>query len=133
MKFSEKCSVYISSHLCSEQTEQNVINAIKSKLPLTLASIAWSKINYKIETGRVDRMDLKCELIKILHELKLSPDDLFIIINMENAFSTLESSLTDWFCFADELNFVNTLFINKKSDFLLHWDFYEILHATRLC
>lgn len=132
MIFTDDCRVYIEGSTCSKQIARRVLDAVAVTLPRGLSTIDWMKIQSKIEVDGVDRTRLKGELINVAAALGISLDETLYIINLDDAIPPLKSSLREWLKFADELDFVDTIFMDEKKSTLIQWDFYKNLHATRM-
>lgn len=53
------------------------------------------------------------------------------VVQVDGAVPSLGSRLQDWLAHAEELDFVDTLFLSMEDRVLIHRDFYKNLHAVR--
>jgi len=72
------------------------------------------------------------ELTSIVNSIGAVVDDIFYVINIDDAFPVLKTSLSEWLGVVGELDFVDTIFFLKSRKIIIHWDFYKNLHATEL-
>ncbi|WP_133117899.1 hypothetical protein [Burkholderia ubonensis] len=130
MIFSKECVGYISAHSCTESEERGALDFIKKSLPVTSSAINWKRIVNKEEVNDVDRARLGVELTGIANSMGVVVNDVFYVINVDDAFPVLKTSLSEWLRFSGELDFVDTIFVSESKGVIIHWDFYKNLHAT---
>lgn len=128
--FSESCTAFIAAHACEEAKEQAALALIKATLPV-VTSIDWGQISQHLETAGVARERLGHELRAMAAAIGLVPNAVLTIIQADDAVPALDACLEDWLIHADELDFVDTLFLSAQDRALIHWDFYKNLHAAR--
>lgn len=128
--FSVSCTAFIAAHACGEAKESAALALIKETLPVA-ASIDWWRISPHLETAGVARERLGEELRAMAAAIGLVPGAVLTIIQVDDAVPALDTCLEDWLTHADELDFVDTLFLSAQDRILIHWDFYKNLHATR--
>ncbi|WP_155632957.1 hypothetical protein [Burkholderia stagnalis] len=130
MIFSKKCDGYISAHSCTESEERCALDFIRKALPVSSSAIDWKRIVNKEEVNDVDRAHLADELTGIANSMGVMVNDVFYVINVDDAFPVLKTRLLEWLRFSGELDFVDTIFVSESKRVIIHWDFYKNLHAT---
>lgn len=130
MILSKECVAYIYTHSCAESEERDVLDFIRNALPVSSSAIDWKRIVNKEEVNDVDRARLGVELTGIANSMGMTINDLFYVINVDDAFPVLKTSLSEWLRFSGELDFVDTIFASESKGVIIHWDFYKNLHAT---
>lgn len=129
MIFSKECAGYISAHSCTESEERRALDFIRKALPVSASAIDWKRILNKDEVNDVDRARLGVELTAIANSMGVMVSDVLFVINVDDAFPVLKTSLSEWLKFSDELDFVDTIFLSDSKGVIIHWDFYKNLHA----
>ncbi|MGS0892040.1 hypothetical protein ACVBGC_05685 [Burkholderia stagnalis] len=130
MIFSKACVAYISTHSCTESEEISVLEFIRKALPISSSAIDWKCIVNKEEVNDVDRARLGVELTGIANSMGTTTNDFLYVINVDDAFPALKTSLSEWLRFSGEFDFVDTIFVSESKGVIIHWDFYKNLHAT---
>lgn len=130
MTFTPECLAYINTHLFERQDE--LLKEIGKLLPTGASSIHWESIPSKIQIHSVQRDSLTAEILAAASAIELDHGETIIIINIDDAFPAIRTTLEEWQGFAQELDYVNTIYINEKRSKIIHWDFYKNLHALKL-
>lgn len=130
MTFSSECASYIATHSCAQSEEREMLDLLRKALPASSSSIDWSRIINKKEVGDVDRANLSKELKNLSTSMGAAITDVFYVVNVDDAVPVLKTSLSEWLRFVGELDFVDTIFLSKSGELIIHWDFYMNLHAT---
>ena len=130
MTFTPECQTYINNHLFEGQDE--FLKSIGKLLPSGASTIHWESIPSKIEMHCTQRDDLTASILTAASTIDLKRTENIIIINIDDAFPAIKTTLEEWLKFAQELDYVNTIYANKKISKVIHWDFYKNLYALKL-
>lgn len=131
MEFSTDCLSYLKAHSAISATENQLLDFIKNNIP-TSTRLDWTDVLDKTEIQDAHRGNLKNVILFLMEHYQIEPDEEFYILNINDMFPLLESKLSDWLVFIEELDFADTLFIRKNMDFIMHWDFYGQFYAKKL-
>lgn len=130
MTFTPECRPHISTHLFERQDE--LLKEIGKLLSTGPSSIHWESIPSKIEAHSDQRDSLTYEVLAAASAIELNRREPIIIVNIDDAFPAIRTTLEEWQEFAQELDYVNTLYIDEKRSKIIHWDFYKNLYAFKL-
>jgi hypothetical protein len=130
MNFSQKLQTYINTHSLESQDE--LLKKIGELLPTGPSNIHWDSISNKIEIQSVQRDRLTMEVLAAASTIELEISEPIIIINIDDAFPAIRTTLEEWRTFAKELDYVNTIYIDENNSKIIHWDFYKNLYALKL-
>ena len=127
---SDGCAAFVAAHACGEAKQDAALAMIKAALPV-ITSINWERVPSRLEVPEVGRERLAQELSAIAGAVGLPCEAVLTIVQVDGAVPSLCSRLQDWLVHAEELDFVDTLFLSMEDRVLIHWDFYKSLYAVR--
>lgn len=130
MNFTPECLTYINTHLFERQDE--VLKKIGELLPAGPSKIHWENIPNRIEIGHTQRDRLIVEILGAASTIELKNSETIIIINIDDAFPAISTTLEEWQKFAKELDYANTIYVDENNLKIIHWDFYKNLYALKL-
>jgi len=129
MSFTPECQAYIDTHLYENQDE--LLKKIGSLLQTGASNIHWDKIPDKYEAHSIQRDKLITEILAAASLIDLKESETIMIINIDDAFPAIITTLKEWQPYAQELDYVNTLYVNENNSKIIHWDFYKNLYALK--
>jgi hypothetical protein len=129
MSLTPECQAYIDTHLYENQDE--LLKKIGSLLPTGASNIHWDKIPDKYEAHSIQRDKLIMEILATASLIDLKESETIMIINIDDAFPAIITTLKEWQPYAQELDYVNTLYVNENNSKIIHWDFYKNLYALK--
>ena len=129
MIFSKSCEMYLKDKSCPSLQESEALKFINESFPISTSNIDWSITSNIIDMGVTYSNDLKGNINNLVQRLKKNNNDSFYIINLNSAFPSLISNISDWLIYISELDFPDTLFISTSFDAVIHWDFYKNLYG----
>lgn len=128
---SDGCAAFVAAHACGEAKQDAALAMIKAALPV-VTCIDWERVPSRLEVPGVGRerlaqagVERHCRCCWLASEAALT------VVQVDGAVPSLGSRLQDWLAHAEELDFVNTLFLSMEDRVLIHWDSYKNLHAVR--
>ncbi len=127
---SDGCAAFVAAHACGEAKQDAALAMIKAALPV-ITCIDWERVPSRLEVPGVGRERLAQELSAIADAVGLPSEAALTVVQVDGAVPSLGSRLQDWLAHAEELDFVDTLFLSMEDRVLFHWDFYKNLHAVR--
>lgn len=130
MTFTPGCQTYINTHLFERQDD--FLKKIGKLLPTGPSTIHWESIPSKIEMHSTQRDSLTVAILTAASAIELQHTENIIIINIDDAFPAIKTTLAEWLKFAQEFDYVNTIYANEKKSKIIHWDFYKNLYALKL-
>ncbi|MFK0310267.1 hypothetical protein ACIQUF_03400 [Pseudomonas sp. NPDC090233] len=130
MNFTHACQTYINNNLYDEHDK--ILKDIGRRLPTGPANIHWEEILEKFEIPAVTNSKLKEKIFTIAKLVGIKETDPIIIINIEDGFPALQTTLKQWSAFSEELDYPNTVFFDVNTNKIIHWDFYKDLYATSM-
>ncbi|HDS1632273.1 TPA: hypothetical protein QEL43_001905 [Stenotrophomonas maltophilia] len=130
LMLSDGCAAFVAAHACGEAKQDAALAMIKAALPV-ITSINWERVPSRLEVPEVGRERLAQELSAIAGAVGLPCEAVLTIVQVDGAVPSLGSRLQDWLVHAEELDFVDTLFLSMEDRVLIHWDFYKSLYAVR--
>lgn len=71
------------------------------------------------------------EILAAASLIDLKESETIMIINIDDAFPAITTTLKEWQPYAQELDYVNTLYANENNSKIIHWDFYTNLYALK--
>lgn len=129
MSFTPECQAYIDTHLYENQDE--LLKKIGSLLPTGASNIHWDKTPAKYEAHSIQRDKMIMEILAAASLIDLKESETIMIINIDGAFPAIITTLKEWQPYAQELDYVNTLYVNENNSKIIHWDFYKNLYALK--
>lgn len=130
MCLSNECVDFLANNQAVSMTEDEILRFLKKHLPVT-TQLDWFNVIDKLEIPNVSRHKLKRTLIFVMEHYEINLEDIFYIVNINEQFPVLEVQLNSWLGFVDELDFVDTIFVHKSMNFVIHWDFYKQIYAKQ--